>query len=267
MSADPRVSEGLAHVRRETAGLLAELQALAPPDWTRPSNCPPWDVQTLAAHVANGDEFYTSSIRRGLAGDPTPALSREERTAQVQALAAAGPPRILAELRASADRFAAFYAALTAAQLDTLAFHNHGLRPARWFVTHRLGEVAFHAWDLRTSLGQVATLDAATIAYLLPTMLEVNLPVLYERGARGRGRLCLATRERTPRAWQLEADGETLRVQPAPDGADAPTLTLAAADLGLLLYGRVPLSVLAQGGRIEGDPTAADVLPSLLGRP
>src|SRR5438045_930866 len=139
MSAEPGIDEGLRLVRAESEALLAELRALDPADWRHPSNCPPWDVAMLVAHVA-----------------------------------AAG--------------------------------------------------------------------------YLLPTMLEVNLPVLYTRGARGRGRLRVVTREQPPRAWLIEADGETLAARPAADG-DAPALKLGAGDLGLLFYGREPLATLLASGR------------------
>ncbi|HZU06539.1 MAG TPA: maleylpyruvate isomerase family mycothiol-dependent enzyme [Chloroflexota bacterium] len=273
-SADARVVEGLRLLRRESEALLAELRALAPADWERPSNCPPWDMRTLVAHVATGAEFHRSSVERGLAGIHTPAASREERQALTAALAAAGAERILAELAANTERFEAFFAQLTPAQLETLAFHNHGLRPARWFVPHRLAEVAFHRWDVHTSLGREAPLAPETAAYLLPTLLEVNFPVLYTRGARGRGRVRLVTTETPPRAWLAEADGEALRVHPvdpahAPSAAaPVPTVTLAPAALGLLVYGRVSLAALVAAGRAQlSDAQAAAVLPTLLGNP
>src|SRR5438270_10481183 len=127
MSADPRVAEGLRLVRADSEGLLADLRALRPEDWSRPSNCPPWDVATLVAHVSSGGEFFCSNIERGLAGVHTPAASREERFAATQRLAAEGPAAITAALVASTDALEALYARLDAAQLDTLAFHNHGL--------------------------------------------------------------------------------------------------------------------------------------------
>ena len=96
-------------------------------------------------------------------------------------------------------------------------------------------------------------------------MLEVNLPVLYTRGARGQGRLRLVTREQPPRAWLVEADGEALRA--TRDGADAPAVTISPGDLGLLVYGRVPLATLVASGRATAEPDAAAVIPSLLGNP
>jgi len=173
---------------------------------------------------------------------------------------------MIAVLEANTDYFEALFDRLDAAQLDTLAFHHHGLRPARWFLAHRLAEVVFHRWDVQASLGRAGWVSDAAVGYFLPIMLEVNLPVLYTRGARGRGRLRLQTREQPPRAWLVQADGTALRA--TPDGAaDAPSVTLGPGDLGLLVYGRLPLATLIASGRATADPDAAALVPSLLGNP
>ncbi|HWP28461.1 MAG TPA: hypothetical protein VNM50_02880, partial [Chloroflexota bacterium] len=82
------------------------------------------------------------------------------------------------------------------------------------------------------------------------------------------------TTETPPRAWLAEADGEALRVHPvdpahAPSAAaPVPTVTLAPAALGLLVYGRVSLAALVAAGRAQlSDAQAAAVLPTLLGNP
>src|SRR5258707_746945 len=54
MSAEPGIDEGLRLVRAESEALLADLRALGPADWRHPSNCPPWDVAMVAAHVSRG---------------------------------------------------------------------------------------------------------------------------------------------------------------------------------------------------------------------
>jgi uncharacterized protein (TIGR03083 family) len=266
MSAEAGIDQGLRLVRAESEALLAELRALSPAEWRHPSNCPPWDVALLVAHVSSGGEFFCSNIERGLAGVHTPAQSREERAAAAGRLAGAGPERIMATLVANTDQFEALVDRLDAAQLDTLAFHNHGLRPVRWFVFHRLAELIFHRWDVQASLGRATVPDDGAVGYLLPTMLEVNLPVLYTRGARGCGRLRVVTREQPPRAWLIEADGEALTARPAADG-DAPALRLGAGDLGLLFYGREPLATLLASGRATADAAAVALVPSLLGNP
>jgi uncharacterized protein (TIGR03083 family) len=266
MSAEPEIDEGLRLVRAESEALLADLRALSPADWQRPSNCPPWDVAMVVAHVSSGGEFFCSNIERGLAGVHTPAQSREERAAGAARLAAEGPAAIMATLVANTDQFERCVDRLDAAQLDTLAFHNHGLRPVRWFVYHRLAELIFHRWDVQASLGRATVPDDGAVGYLLPTMLEVNLPVLYTRGARGRGRLRVETREQPPRSWLIEADGETLAARPAATG-DAPTLRLGAGDLGLLFYSREPLAALLGAGRATADGEAVALVPTLLGNP
>ena len=106
------------------------------------------------AHVTSGAEFHCVCVERGLAGERTSPSSREERMADTARLAAEGPERMIAVLEANADYFEALFDRLDAAQLETLAFHNHGPRPARWFLPHRLAEVVFHRWDVQASLGR-----------------------------------------------------------------------------------------------------------------
>ena len=66
-----------AFAARETARMVAALRELAPQDWTRPTDCPAWDVRVLAGHVLGMTEGFTglwrmvSMMRAGakIAGD------------------------------------------------------------------------------------------------------------------------------------------------------------------------------------------------------
>src|SRR2546430_16392838 len=72
MSAEPGIDEGLRLVRAESEALLADLRALGPADWRHPSNCPPWDVAMVAAHVSSGGGVFFSNIQPRPGGGPYP---------------------------------------------------------------------------------------------------------------------------------------------------------------------------------------------------
>ena len=61
-----RVREGLRLHRREGDLFIADLEALTPDQWEIPTNCPPWLVRTLAAHVARQrkDDVRQSHARK-----------------------------------------------------------------------------------------------------------------------------------------------------------------------------------------------------------
>jgi uncharacterized protein (TIGR03083 family) len=45
--------------RDETARMVALLRTLEVPDWSRPTDCPEWDVRALAGHVLGATETFT----------------------------------------------------------------------------------------------------------------------------------------------------------------------------------------------------------------
>jgi uncharacterized protein (TIGR03083 family) len=47
----------------ETARMVAALRALDPDDWTRPTDCPAWDIRAIAGHVLGMTEGFTG-VRR-----------------------------------------------------------------------------------------------------------------------------------------------------------------------------------------------------------
>lgn len=263
----PAVEEGLALVRTQTDRLLADLRALAPAQWQAPTVCAPWPVAAVAAHLAVGAEYFSAAIRRALSGEQDPGRTAAEREAAIAQLVAQGPTAIIEALASAADRFELTIRSVPPLKLDTPALHNHGPRPIRWFVVHRLGEVVVHRWDIGAAIGRPAPPDEDAAAFLVPTLLEVNLPVWYTRGPRGRGRLRLVVRERSPRAWLLDADGERLRAIWHGEGG-APRVDLGAPDLVLVLYGRLSLPELAAAGRLQAHGAGAvELFASLLGPP
>jgi uncharacterized protein (TIGR03083 family) len=260
MAAHPEVDESLRHIRTLTQQLREELASLPPEAWDAPTNCPPWPVRRLVAHIVNNAEFVKQNVERGAAGLTEPGVTPEERARRVQELAEAAPAEVIATLDRATAELEALFERLSAADLEALCYHPAGNRPARWYAQQRLAELAFHRWDLLRSLGREAALDPAVAAFLLPMLLESNLPRTYRRGPRGAGRFRLVVEGAPEQSWLLTATPEELQVRRgAGDGADV-TITAPAPVLALLIYGRAQLAEEERQGRarVEGDRALAE---------
>lgn len=260
MADKQRVDAGLGLLRRESDQLAATLAGLAPSEWDRPTTCPPWAVRQLAAHLVRQVESYIGSVEQGMRGESGPPESREARAQRMNQLAAREPPEILADVRAAADRFEDWFGRLGPEQLGVLGPHSHGPRSAAWFVEQRLAEVAFHRLDLDRSLGREAELDRATARFLLPMLLELNLPAIVRRdGTGGDGTYQISVRGEPGAVWRLEFAPGSLAVTRGADGAAA-SFDGDPAALALLLYGRATWPELERAGRltVAGSRAAAD---------
>jgi uncharacterized protein (TIGR03083 family) len=114
------VSQVPALGRDEAAGLAATengrfvdlVRSLGPDDWSRPTDCPAWDVRALASHVLGSMEFNTSirefvhQLRAGkkAAGDRPDIDGMTE--VQVRERAALGPDELVERLTVMAPRAA-----------------------------------------------------------------------------------------------------------------------------------------------------------------
>jgi uncharacterized protein (TIGR03083 family) len=259
MTGDARTDQALRLVRAESDRLGAELEALAPADWDRTTNCE-WTVRQLVAHLVRQVDAYLLTVHQALSGEPGAPESREARTQRMNRIAAQEPAAILADFRATADRFEREFGALSPEHLEVLGPHSTGPRPARWFVEQRLAEVAFHSWDLHHSLGRPGDLDPATAAFLLPMLVEQNFPAIVARDRTGgEGRFRLAVRGEAGPAWLLDFAPGAVTVTRDARASSPVTIEGDAAALGLLVYGRRSLAELERAGRlsVSGDREAA----------
>lgn len=259
MAAHPDVDRSLRLIRALTDRMLAELAALAPDGWDRPTNCPPWQIRTLIGHVVTSGESFRLSVERGVAGSTEPPLPEAERERRIAAAAAASPDELRGALARETAAIEALYERLAADQLAAICYHRRGNRPASWYIQHRLAEVAFHCWDLERSLARPAALDPEVAAFLLPMLLESNLPRVYQTGPRGEGRFRLVAEGLPNGSWLLDATPERLVVERGGDGARV-TITAAPTVLALLIYGRANLAEEERRGRlrVEGDRALAE---------
>ncbi len=270
---DAQVKRCLSSLQTLSTTFEKDVRAVSPEAWAGPTNCPPWRVRDLAAHVVSSGEGFTLSIRQGLAGSVEPSLSNEERHRRHEALAAVDPEMVAQALHTVTADFVGLYDGLDEQDLSAICFHRRGNRSVRWYAVHRLAEVAFHGWDLRFSLGQQPTLDAQVAALLLPTLLESNAPRTYAAGLtprRGSGeRYLLAVADDPLAGWLVTIEPDKLEAQRGRGPADL-TITGSAATLALLVYGRSDdLRTLDQSGAIslEGDLALADRFADIFPRP
>ena len=246
-----RVREGLRLHAREGDLFVADLEALDADQWDLPTNCPPWLVRTLAAHVARQVESYIGNIEPGLRGESVEPESREKRTNRMNEIAAWETPAIISMLRETNTHFNTWFGSLTPEQLDIVGPHSHGPRTAAWFIDMRLSEMAFHRMDLEGSLGWETDLDPETARHLLPMLLELNVPAVVNRDKTGgEGTYVIAVKGEP--VGRLAVGVHTRRVDGDSRRSDGDTRFEGdAAALAQLVYGRSTWPELEKAGRLD----------------
>jgi uncharacterized protein (TIGR03083 family) len=266
-----RAREALRLHAKEGDAFVADLAALDEPAWETPSNCQPWTVRLLAAHVARQVDSYIRSVELGLRGEEGQPESREARAKIMADIAARPTSGIVEYLQTTNAHFNRWFGDLTPEQLAITGPHSHGPRSAEWFIEMRLAEMAFHRNDLELSLGnQDADLDQETARFLLPMLLEMNVPAIVNRDKTGGdGTFAVRVKGEPSAAWRLAFRPGGLDVTAGDEsGADA-TFEADAAAIARMVYGRVSWQELQDAGRLTmtGDPEDAARFHSLFKGP
>ena len=264
-----RVREALRLHAPEGEAFASELAALSEAEWETPSTCPPWTVRLLAAHVARQVDSYINSVEQGLRGEEGVPEPRDQRARIMAEIAARGSAGIVAYLRETNEKFTRWFGDLSPAQLDTAGPHSHGPRTAAWFIEMRLAEMAFHRADLHQSLGKDGELDQQTARFLLPMLLEMNIPAIVARDKTGGdGTYALAVRGEPGAAWTLAFRPGSLNVTPGASDADV-TFEADASGIARMMYGRVTWQELERAGRltVRGSREAAERFHALFKGP
>ena len=66
MAAHPEVDESLRQIRVLVRQLQDDFASLPDEAWDAPSNCPPWPVRRLAAHLVENAEFIRRNVEAGV---------------------------------------------------------------------------------------------------------------------------------------------------------------------------------------------------------
>ena len=264
-----RVREGLRLHAREGEAFASDLAALDEAEWETPSTCPPWTVRLLAAHGARQVDSYINSVEQGLRGEEGVPEPRDQRARIMAEIAARPASGIVAYLRETNDKFTNWFGDLSPEQLDTTGPHSHGPRTAAWFIEMRLAEMAFHRADLHQSLGQSGELDQEAARFLLPMLLELNVPAIVARDKTGgEGTFALAVRGGPEAVWRLAFRPGGLDVTHGAGDADA-TFETDASAIARMMYGRVTWQELEREGRltVSGSREAAERFHTLFRGP
>lgn len=267
MSKSPDVQRCLAALVELSAECVALLDDLPLAAWDGQTNCPPWRVRELAAHMVSSGEGFVTSIRNGLAGSVAPPAAAERDRRRID-LESADSRFVARALEAVTSAFVRLYHGLSDDELESICFHRRGNRSVRWYAAHRLAEVAFHQWDLQTSLGRQPVFRDDVAALLLPTLLESNAPRTYAAGLsqqRGSGeRYLLSVADEPGARWLVEINRDEL-VTHRDDGPADTSISGSAGALALLVYGRADIHTAPIS--IGGDVTLADRFALIFPRP
>lgn len=222
----------------EEARLRDHLAQLTPAELAQPSNLPGWRVEDLSVHVTRVCDSILLAIERAKLGDKTPAFgpTAKPREEEIRAMRPAGWVHLHEH---DFGEIVRIVRRLTDDELERFTFpHPQGERPVSWFCTQLLAEVAFHRWDLETSLGGEGRLDDALAAYLLPFLLDPARPLVGPKKSSGEPRTFRLALDGA--AWTLTSTADGTRVT-AQDTGEGALISAPAGWLGLALYGRVAI--------------------------
>jgi maleylpyruvate isomerase len=155
-------------VDRHTGLLLATARRLDPGSLGGASLCPGWTRGHVLTHVARNADALVNLVTNATTGSTTPMYaSPDAREADIEAGAGRPLDEQVADVEASAERFAAAAAGLTEEMSDRslLARNNTKVR-AGYLPFMRLREVVLHHLDLDAGFG-FADVDDETVLRLL----------------------------------------------------------------------------------------------------
>lgn len=234
-------------VARETRRLAALLER---GDLSTPvPACPGWTLLDLVRHTGGVQRWFSALLRAGVQEAP--------RTREVQLDLPEREDAYGAWLVAGAELAARAFAEVdTGAPMWTWGADPH----ARFWVRRMLYETLVHRTDAEAALGLPTVIDPVLAADGVDEFL-VNLPYAtpFAPGVvrlRGRDEVLRFRADDTGQEWlvQLRSDGFGL-IRATGQDADA-SVRGAAADLLLLLYGRLGRN--AEAFRTAGDPELLD---------
>ncbi|MEW9551813.1 maleylpyruvate isomerase family mycothiol-dependent enzyme [Nonomuraea sp. NPDC050783] len=144
-----------AELAAATDRLLATAAALTDADVAAPSLLPGWTRGHVLAHLAQNADSHVNLLAWARTGVRTPQYpSAQARSAAIEAAASRPAAHLLAELRDSAERFAAAVRDLPeqawSAQVEGMRPPPH---PAWYVLVRRLREVGLHHVDLDAGYG------------------------------------------------------------------------------------------------------------------
>jgi uncharacterized protein (TIGR03083 family) len=153
---DGAPDDQLLPVTRQRRRLLALLGGLSDEQWRAPTRCDGWSPQDVVAHLASVDNFWTTSVAAGLAGEPTRILENFDPQAH--------PPLLIAPMRTqpaaevfeqfatACEGFLALLEKLDDPDWEKVAESPAGHVPIRMLAFHALWDAWIHERDIAIPL-------------------------------------------------------------------------------------------------------------------
>jgi hypothetical protein len=162
---DSAVERQVAWIAQLSESMSSELLRLTPGERQTVTNCAPWRVRDLAAHVVAGGEAFVLSVRQGLAGSSEPGPSAEARRQRQEKLSAGDPAAVVAAAPSS-------YATGPApgpgsGERYLLRVEGAGEPPAAWLITIDPAELRAEASRAEHPADLAITGSAAAMALLI----------------------------------------------------------------------------------------------------
>lgn len=159
ISIDGATDDQLVPVSRQRRRLEDTLSQLSEVEWASPSRCVGWSVQDVVAHLASVNQFWTASIRAGLAGKPTRLLANFDPVAvpaflvdQTRGLSSA---QALEQFVSSNASLLGILESVGAEDWAVTAEAPPGHLPIRLVASHALWDCWVHERDIAVPLGVV----------------------------------------------------------------------------------------------------------------
>jgi len=226
--------------RRRTQAMIADL---SDDEWSSATRCEAWVVQDVVAHMVSVNDFWTTSMRAGLAGTPTrmmtgfdPAATPELFVAPMRALA---PREVLDRYVASNDAFVDVVEGLDESGWAILAESPAGHVPIRLIAHHALWDTWIHERDIALPLGMTTPEEPDEVGSCLRYAAALSPALAIGSGHAIDGVLAVDASNPTVR-FVLEV-GESVAIRDDVPPNDAPCLGGDAVALVEALSVRAPL--------------------------
>jgi maleylpyruvate isomerase len=166
----------IAAVDRHTELLLATARSLDPGSLGDPSLCPGWTRGHILTHIARNADALVNLVTNATTGSSTPMYaSPDSREADIEAGAGRPLAEQVADLEASAARFAAAAAGLTEELSETpLVARNNTKVQAGYLPFMRMREVVMHHIDLDAGFSFRDVDDEVLLALLQDTVRRLR---------------------------------------------------------------------------------------------
>jgi maleylpyruvate isomerase len=166
----------LAAVDRHTELLLATARALDPGSLGQPSLCPGWTRGHILTHIARNADALVNLVTNATTGSSTPMYaSPDSREADIEAGAGRPLAEQVADVEASAARFATASAGLTEELSDVpLLARNNTKVQAGYLPFMRMREVVMHHIDLNAGFSFSEVDDEVLLALLQDTIRRLR---------------------------------------------------------------------------------------------